>query len=196
MKRVFQPRGWFTVPDGTDVSAFLNATDAMQTDVPWASLGEMSIAAGRIAPNTQSSIHVHPVVTQVTYVLTGELVVRMKDASQAAAYDLPLQRGQAVVTRPGTLFQLRNEANAASEVLYIVSPSYVFEMVGDEVIYDDAILVARTWEELSTTGDALHSLMKTCYEAHAKREESKRRLACRKEEARPQPEGSLLLETP
>ena len=185
MKRVYQPRGWFTVPDGTEVSAFLNATDATQTDVPWGSLGEMSIAAGRIAPKSQSWVHVHPVVTQVTYVLTGQLRVRMKEASQiaadVAADELLVERGQAVVTRPGTLFQLCNEGNEASEVLYIVSPSYVFEMVGDKVIYDDAVLVARRWEELSTADDALHSLMKTCYGAHAKREESKRRLGCRKD---------------
>jgi hypothetical protein len=35
MKRVFEPRGFFTVPDGTDVSPFLNATDSKQPHVPW-----------------------------------------------------------------------------------------------------------------------------------------------------------------
>ena len=34
MNRVFSARGFFTVPDGTDVSPFLNATDVMQDDVP------------------------------------------------------------------------------------------------------------------------------------------------------------------
>jgi hypothetical protein len=49
MNRVFLPRDFFTVPDGTDVSAFLNATDLTQ-DVPWGALGEMSIAAGCVRP--------------------------------------------------------------------------------------------------------------------------------------------------
>ncbi len=35
MNRVFEARGYFTVPDGTEVSPFLNASDVMQKDVPW-----------------------------------------------------------------------------------------------------------------------------------------------------------------
>ena len=48
MNRIFKPRGFFTVPDGTQVSPFLNATDTTQTDVPWGSLGNMSVVVGRI----------------------------------------------------------------------------------------------------------------------------------------------------
>ena len=88
MKRIFQPLGYFTIPDGTDVSPFLNATDVQQPDVPWDALGEVSIAAGRISPNVRSWIHVHYVVTQVTYLLAGTLTVRMKDASAAEPHDL------------------------------------------------------------------------------------------------------------
>lgn len=54
MKRTFERRGFFTVPDGTDVSPFLNATDSQQSDVPWGALGDMSVAAGRINPGVAS----------------------------------------------------------------------------------------------------------------------------------------------
>ncbi len=54
MNRVFQPRGYFTVPDGTEASPFLNATDVMQDDVPWDALGETSIVSGRISPKVHS----------------------------------------------------------------------------------------------------------------------------------------------
>jgi len=114
MNYVFEPRGYFDVPDGTEVSPFLSATDVNQTDVPWGLLGEMSIAAGRIGPGVQSWIHVHPVITQVTYLVSGDLTIRMKDPSTMNPYDLDLRPGQAVVTEPGTLFQLRNASNTAA----------------------------------------------------------------------------------
>jgi mannose-6-phosphate isomerase-like protein (cupin superfamily) len=177
MNRVFEPRGYFRVPDGTDVSAFLNATDATQDDVPWGVLGEMSIAAGRISPGVHSWVHMHPAVTQVTYLAAGQLAIRMKDPSSAEPYELSLRVGQAVVSEPGTLFQLRNDGEEVADVLYIVSPSYVFEMEGNDV-HDDAILVARTWEELASH-DA-PALKMTSYEARARHAESLRRLARRK----------------
>src|SRR5580765_5693383 len=127
MNRIFSARGFSTARDGTEVSPFLNATDVTQDDVPWSALGEMSIAAGRIGAKVHSWVHVIPAVTQVTYVCSGRLTVRMKDLASPEPYDLELRPGHAVVTQPGTLFQLRNDADAAANVLYIVSPSYVFE---------------------------------------------------------------------
>jgi len=57
-----------------------------------------------------------------------------------------------------------------------VSPAYIFEMDGDRVIYDDATMVARTWQEVETGGYAPLSSEK----ARAARAESQRRLAARK----------------
>jgi|GEM_PF-325551 len=180
MNRIFQARGHFAVPDGTDVSPFLNATDVSQDDVPWGALGEMSIAAGRIGPRVHSWVHIHPAVTQVTYVRSGSLTVRMKDIASPEAYDLALEPGQAVVSQPGTLFQLRNDSETAAEVLYIVSPSYVFEMEEGEVKHDDAILVARTWEEVAAANYDLRALQADPYEAGARRAEALRRVGMRK----------------
>ena len=180
MNRVFKPRGYIRVPDDTYVSAFLNATDASQNDVPWGMLGEMSIAAGRIEPGATSWVHMHPVVTQVTYVVAGQLSIRMKDASAEKPHDLELHPGEAVLSEPGTLCQLRNTSEGVAEVLYIVSPSYVFEMVGDQVVYDDAVLVAKTWEELEATKYTVPTLKVSKPEVVASRAESKRRLVAQK----------------
>jgi mannose-6-phosphate isomerase-like protein (cupin superfamily) len=158
MNRIFEPRGYFTVPDGTEVSAFLNATDVTQNDVPWNALGDMSIASGRIAAGVVSWIHAHPVLTQVTYVVSGALTVHMKQPDEAQPYPLALHRGQAVLTPPGTLFQLDNQGEEIAEVLYVASPSYVFEMDGGEIVYDDAILVARSWVEMESAEFALPDL--------------------------------------
>lgn len=180
MNRIFEPRGYIKVPDGTLVSAFLNATDATQPDVPWGALGEMSVASGRIEPGVSSWIHIHPAVTQVTYVVSGELIVRMKDPHSPSPYSLEPQPGQAVVSEPGTLFQLRNPYDVVAEVLYIVSPSYVFEMEGEQILHDDSILVAKSWEELEAANYDVPALKIPTYEAVAKRAEAKRRLAERK----------------
>jgi hypothetical protein len=108
MNRLFRPAGYFTVPDGTDVSPFLNATDSEQTDVPWGALGDMSIAAGRIKPGTVSRIHMLPLASQVTYLVSGRLQIRMKDSGSSHPYQLDLRPGDAALNGPGTLFQLVN----------------------------------------------------------------------------------------
>ena len=48
MNKVFKAERFFTVPDGTDVGPFLNASDTNQKGVPWGALNEVTIAAGRI----------------------------------------------------------------------------------------------------------------------------------------------------
>jgi hypothetical protein len=49
----------------------------------------------------------------------------MMDAGAAEAYELSVDPGSAVITRPGTLFQLLNDSDAVAEVLYIVNrPTY------------------------------------------------------------------------
>lgn len=177
MNRVFQARGFLTVPDGTDVSPFLSATDVMQKDLPWAALGEMSIAAGRIGPGVDSWIHVHPIVTQVTYVTDGILTVRMRELASPVPYDLSLGRGDAIVTQPGTLFQLRNDSDAPVDVLYIVSPSYVFEMNEDDVRYADAVLMARDWDEPAIAGFDAASFRTLVDRTRIARADALRRLA-------------------
>lgn len=180
MDRVFEPRGWFTVPDGTDVSAFLTATDETQTDIPWGALGDMSIAAGRIGAGVHSWVHVHVLVTQVTYVVSGELTIRMRDPGTTGHYDLPLRAGQATVAAPGTLYQLRNDHAVDAQVLYIVSPSYVFELVNGEVGYDDASLVAERWEDVDTERARP---IPAAADAQRQRDEAMVRMRARKEAA-------------
>ena len=149
MKRVFHPGNFFAVPDGTEVSAFLNATDSTIAEIPSGVLEGMSIAAGRIAARTRSKIHVHPTVTQVTYVLSGDLTVKMKDPGEAQPYVLEVATGSAVISEPGVLLQLCNETERSVEVLYIVTPSYVFQTGEDgQVIHDDSIQVAEDWAAL------------------------------------------------
>src|SRR5690349_17955296 len=59
MNRIFEPRGYFRVPDGTLVSPFLNATDSTHEGLPWGFLGDLSIASGLIGAKVHSQVFVH-----------------------------------------------------------------------------------------------------------------------------------------
>ena len=149
MNRIFSIAPPFRVPDGTWVSPFLNAKDS-QSDLPFDLLDGFSIAAGIIEPLSCSRIHVMPLVTQVTFLRSGALTVKMKSAVIAEAYGLQLTSGQAVLTEPGVFFQLINNANQPCEVLYIVNPAYVFDMDAEgRIRYDDAVVLDEDWEQLA-----------------------------------------------
>jgi hypothetical protein len=161
MNRVFSITAPFRVPDGTWVSPFLNAKDS-QSDLPFDLLDGFSLAAGMIDTNSRSKIHVMPLVTQVTFVTSGSLAVRMKGPDDAEPYLLRLTGGQSVLTEPGVFFQLINEGYERCEVLYIVSPAYVSEMSAEgAVLYDDAVVLDEGWEDLAATGWRTSRLMAT-----------------------------------
>jgi mannose-6-phosphate isomerase-like protein (cupin superfamily) len=152
VKRVFSIGQGFQVPDGTTVYHLLNPKDKAN-DLEWDLLDGFSMAVGDIGPGTSSNIHLHPIVTQVTWVVSGNLKVKMKEPALGQPYTLELSPEQAVVTRPGTFFQLINVHSHLCRVLYIVSPSYLFELDDDgRVVYDDAIVLDRTWDELARIG--------------------------------------------
>jgi mannose-6-phosphate isomerase-like protein (cupin superfamily) len=149
MNRVFRITRAYRVPDGTLVAPFLNPRDT-KSDLPWDLFDGFSIAAGEIEPHSTSKIHVMPFVTQVTFVLEGQLKVVMKDAAEGP-YEIQVDSHEAVLTRAGTFFQLVNRHDRSCKVLYIVSPPYLSEHGEDgTVIYEDAVVLDYSWEQLST----------------------------------------------
>lgn len=175
MNRVFRIPAAHRVPDGTLVSAFLNARDNT-SGLPFDLLEGFSIAAGTIEPGSCSKIHVMPFVTQVTFVRRGTLTVRMRDAGDAAPYVLAVGADEAVLTPAGTLVQLANDAAAACDVLYIVSPAYVFEAVDGRVIYDDSLVLEADWDAL----DPSHARASTGLQTRERRLQALARLAARR----------------
>lgn len=143
---IFSADRWITVPDGTRVSPFFNPKDCT-SGLPWDLLDSVSMAMGEVA--SESSIHIMPLVTQITFVLSGTLEVIIKEPGAEAPVTYRLHAEQAVLTKPGSLFQLRNRGIEPCKLLYIVSPAYLFEL--DEshtVVYDDSFIVKETWQEL------------------------------------------------
>lgn len=147
MNQVFKALRYMAVPDGTKVSPFLNATDSTQENLPVGKLGDMSLASGQIAPGVLSWIHHLPLVAQSIYVVEGCLTVVIQELHGQEPYSLTLKPSEAALCKRGSFLQLRNESEKMTTVLYMVSPSYVFNKEGDEVMYDDSVLVAKTWEE-------------------------------------------------
>lgn len=149
MNKLFSIQNGINVPDGTVVYPFLNAKDST-SGLSWDLLDGFSLAAGDIAPHSFSKIHVMPHVTQVTFLLSGQLEIIMKDSLVDEPYPCHLATQQAVLTQPGTFYQLVNSSSSIARVLYIVSPAYVFDMDdAEQVRYDDAIALQESWLELS-----------------------------------------------
>ena len=149
MKQVFDMPEPYRVPDGTLVSPILNPKDS-KSNLPFDLLDGFSIAGGRIEAGSRSKIHVFPYVTQVTFVLRGTLEVWMKAAEDEEPYSLEVRAEQAVLSRPGTFFQLvNNDDTEPCDVLYIVSPPYLFlfDEVTQRVVYDDSTVLSEDWEE-------------------------------------------------
>jgi len=151
MKQVFKVVEPYRVPDGTLVSPFLNCKDSM-SGLPFDLLDGFSLAAGTIEPKTRSKIHLMPFVTQVTFVRQGYLQVRMKGPRDDDSYSLSVRTDEAVITEPGTFFQLVNDESESCEVLYIVSPTYLFEMSNEHVVYDDSVVFEENWDYLKSSG--------------------------------------------
>jgi mannose-6-phosphate isomerase-like protein (cupin superfamily) len=148
MRRLFEAVQFFPVPDGTRVAPVLNPYDANAHSVRRDGLPGASLAVGELAPGCVSKPHLHPVVSQVTWVLEGAMLVRMKGPGDDQPYELQVSRGQGVLTEPMTFFQLVNpDPIQPARVLYVVSPAYVHLPEDDG--YDDAVVFQETWEHLT-----------------------------------------------
>ena len=149
-----KPGGFIPALDGTEVDAFLNATDGAPGPFGRGALGDVSVAVGRLAPGVRSAIHAHPVVTQLTYVVAGQLTTRTQDAQDAPPREVIVNPGEALLTEPGNLLELRNDGDEWVRTLYIVTPTYVVERHGDSVIYEDAVLLEDWCGPLSAVARA------------------------------------------
>jgi hypothetical protein len=157
VNRVLRPLDFLSVADGTRLSCVLNPWDAhssarpIDLPLPIDRLGEMSIAMGEILPAAASKPHLHPIVSQVTWVLDGRLRARMKGPGETDPYELEASAGQAILTEPLTFLQLINaDYEAVLRVLYVVTPAFVSLPGADG--YDDAIVFDQTWEQLTQSG--------------------------------------------
>jgi hypothetical protein len=114
-----------------------------------------------IEPGISSKIHLHPFVTQVTYVRSGRLIVWMRGPKDAKPFSLELEGDQACLTEPGVFFQLVNPAYEPCQVLYIVSPPFVYETgPTGNVVFNDAVVFDGSWEDLARAKYDLHKLAK------------------------------------
>jgi hypothetical protein len=149
MNHVFSIGNGSTVPDGTVVYPFLNPRDS-ESQIPWDLSGDVSLALGEIGAQSKSKIHIHPLVTLITWVVSGTLQIQMKAPEQNEPYLITLHEQQAALTKPQTYLQHINATDLLCRVLYIVNPAYVFLKDSDQtVVYDDAVVVEYDWEELA-----------------------------------------------
>ena len=148
MRNVLTIGAGFQVPDGTTVRSILDPQSSLREGK--AVIDDFSLALGEIPPLTVSRIHLHPIVTQLTWVVKGQLTVKMKEPVCDTPYTLELNAGEGALTRPDTFFQLFNSGSVPCQALYFVTPAFIFET--DEkglLVYSDAIVFEESWRELA-----------------------------------------------
>lgn len=163
MKKVFAPPDFTRVPDGTLVAELLRVEKGF------------SLTPGVIEPGTSSKIHLHPFVTQVTYVRSGRLIVWMRGPKDPKPYSLELESDQACLTEPGALLQLVNPAYEPCQVLYIVSPPFLYEAgPAGNIVYNDALVLDGSWEDLAKAKYDLSKLAKRIPTAEERQKSAER----------------------
>ena len=163
MKRVFVSPDFFRVPDGTLVSEMLRVGEGF------------NLGLGNVEPGMTSKIHLHPFVAQVTYVRSGRLIVWMRGPQDVKPYTLELFSDQACLTEPGTYFQLVNPGYEPCQVLYIVSPPFLYEAdPTGKVVYNDAVVLDESWEDLARIKYDLGELVKDLPTAEERQKSAER----------------------
>lgn len=138
------------------------------------------VAAGVIDLNPHARVQVMPFVAQMVFVRSGDSSARTEGPSDTAPRSLRLVAGQALLTEPGEFFQLVNEQATPTEVLYIVSPAYVFDMgPNGELRFDDAVVLTESWEDLAAADERVRVPMPTAEQ----RSEALRRIRATKQAA-------------
>lgn len=147
MNRIYKIENGVVVPDGTTVYEIIGPVQSKIAGLPI--ISEESLAYGELDPGERSHVHVHPIITHLTWVVSGTLTVGMKDAASKEMYYIEVKERQTVLTQPGTFFQLINNSDQQCQVLYIVAPAFIFEVTEQgEILYNDQIVLELSWDEL------------------------------------------------
>jgi mannose-6-phosphate isomerase-like protein (cupin superfamily) len=127
MKRVYvgeareEPDG--VAPDGIPIHLVLCDFHTAGQEAAMGTMRFLGVAEGRIAPG-EWGVHAHGSLEQVSYVLEGEVVVRMRDTRGGPVHRVQLKRGQALVTLPTQSLSFANVGETAARVLFVCSPPY------------------------------------------------------------------------
>jgi mannose-6-phosphate isomerase-like protein (cupin superfamily) len=86
-------------------------------------IANMSLAEGHIPPG-EFSVHAHRSLEQITYVLSGRVVVVMGNPETGETDEYVCTAGDAVGTPPLVTLSFRNHGPEAARVLFICAPPY------------------------------------------------------------------------
>lgn len=177
MNRIYKIDKGVVVPDGTMVYEIIGPVQSSGAGLPI--IEEQSLAFGVLDPTEKSSVHVHPIISHLTWVISGKLTVGMKDKRSSEMYFIDVAPMETVLTEPGTFFQLLNNGDEVCKVLYMVSPAFIFEVDSEgNVVYNDQIVLNFGWEELAKRNWKIPEL-DDLEKIRVMREESMKRLQSR-----------------
>ena len=178
--RVYTIEDGVEVPDKTMVFPILDPEQQRKAGLEI--FEPLSLAMGELEKGETSSIHVHPIIAHLTWVLSGQLQVKMKDQEHDEAYTIDVDTNQAVLTKAGTFFQLINRGVDTCKILYQCAPAFVFDMdQNGTVFYNDAIVLENyTWEKLKQMKWDIPELKEDIEKIKKRRQEAIQRMQSKK----------------
>jgi uncharacterized cupin superfamily protein len=146
MNYLYKKSDRILVPDGTFLQPIIGANISQKLGIKH--IKGCSLAVGILPPGKSTSIHIHPVCLHLAWVISGELTAYMKDVTSDSKYCLTAGPEEVITTEPMTFLQLANESDSELQILYICAPEFIYEVDGDQVVYNDAVVLEETWDEL------------------------------------------------
>jgi len=119
--------------------------------IPLPGLLGLSIAEGRL-PIGEFGVHAHRSLEQITYVLSGQLLVTMGDPVTGETVELACGPGDTIGTAPLVTLSYRNPGPEPVRVLFICAPPYPADDADTTTFKDHRALTAA---ELDTAAARL-----------------------------------------
>lgn len=91
--------------------------------IPLPGLLGLTLAEGRLPPG-EFGIHAHRSLEQITYVLSGRIVVTMGDTDTGATTEITCDAGDTIATPPLVSLSFRNPGPDEARVLFLCAPPY------------------------------------------------------------------------
>lgn len=128
----------------------------------------IGIAEGRL-PVGEFGVHAHRSLEQITYVLSGQLLVTMGDPTSGETVELPCGPGDTIGTAPLVTLSYRNPGPEPVRVLFICAPPYPADDADTATFEGHRALTAaeldRAAARVKTTRTAMNTHMNTQFAA-------------------------------
>jgi mannose-6-phosphate isomerase-like protein (cupin superfamily) len=131
-------------------------------------LAGLTLAEGRL-PVGEFGVHAHRSLEQITYVLSGRLLVTMGDAATGATTEFACEPGDTISTPPLVTLSYRNPGPDEVRVLFICAPPYPADDADTDTFERHRALTAEELDLAAARTEATRAAMNNHFDTLARR---------------------------